>query len=270
MAKDRQVRSSGAAPEARRRGPAALSAVFAVVAIVAPAFARVTMSPSDGRSVYDLASVIAPDDARVMERRHKELLDKTGVAIVVVTVPELEGEEIADFAVRVGQSWGVGRKGEDRGVLVALAIAERRIYIATGYGVEGFLTDGRTGAILDQAAIPRLKGNDYGGALRAVSAALAAAAASEYGVTIDGVDPGDVVAIDPRELAIPGLLALIVLAVALYILIRHPILFALFLSNMRRGGGYRGGGFGGGFGGNSGFGGFGGGGFGGGGAGRGF
>ncbi len=245
----------------------ALCGALALLAASAPVLARVEMPPPDGRSVYDLASVIAAGDARVMEARHKELFDKTGVAVVIVTVPELDGEEISDFAVRVGQSWGVGRKGEDRGVVVALAIKERRIYIATGYGVEGFLTDGRTGAILDRVAIPHLKQNDYSGALLGVNAALVAASAAEYGVTIEGLDAGDAAGPGPRQVAIPGFLALLVLVLMLFILIRHPILFALFFSGMGRRGGYRGGG---GFGGNSGFGGFGGGGFGGGGAGRGF
>ena len=77
-----------------------------------------------------------------LERFHRELFAKTGVAIVVITVPTLDGEPVSDFAVRVGEEWGVGRRGEDRGIVVALAVAERDIFIAAGYGVEGYLPDG--------------------------------------------------------------------------------------------------------------------------------
>ena len=92
--------------------------------------------------------------------------------------------------MRVGQQWGVGRKAEDRGVVVALAIEERRVFIATGYGVEGFLPDGRVGSILDQEVVPSLRRDDFSTALTRASAALTAAAAREYGVTIEGLDQG--------------------------------------------------------------------------------
>ena len=241
-----------------------------------PASARVEVPRPDGRSIQDLAGVIASDDAALMERRHRELFDKTGVAIVIVTVPRLEGEPIEDFAVRAGQQWGVGRKAEDRGVVLALAIEERRVFIATGYGVEGFLTDGRVGSILDQEVVPSLRRDDFSAALTRASAALTAAAAHEYGVTIEGLDQvrggqGDGSASRPGPLATA--LLLIVAILVLVTVVRHPWLLWFSLSGpgrRGRGGGVSYGGFGGGFGGNSGFGGFGGGGFGGGGAGRGF
>ncbi len=260
-----------------RRGPAVASLALAIAWLGAgrPAAARVVLPPPSDRSVHDLAGVLPLEAVRTLERRHTELFGATGVAIVIVTVPRLEGEPIDDFAVRVGSEWGAGRKGEDRGIVVALSIEERRVFIATGYGVEGFLPDGRVGAILDQKVIPYLRVNDYPAAMLQASAALVGAAAQEYGVTVDGIGPGGRGVPGEGPWARPGpgalLLMVLVLAVALYLFIRHPILFWMFFSGPRRGGGgisY--GGFRGGFGGNSGFGGFGGGGFGGGGAGRGF
>ncbi|PYS95892.1 MAG: hypothetical protein DMF50_06885 [Acidobacteria bacterium] len=245
-----------------------------LLVLEAPASAHVEVPRAGDRSIQDRAGVIAPDDAALMERRHRELFDKTGVALVIVTVPRLEGEPIEDFAVRVGQQWGVGRKAEDRGVVVALAIEERRVFIATGYGVEGFLPDGRVGSILDQEVVPSLRRDDFSTALTRASTALTAAAAREYGVTIEGLDqgrggPGDGSASRPGPLATA--LLVIVAIVVLVTVVRHPWLLWFFLSGPgRRGRGVSYGGFGGGFGGNSGFGGFGGGGFGGGGAGRGF
>jgi uncharacterized protein len=272
---------------ARRRGPAWRAPAVAALALAAaslaaawlgtarPAAARVVLPPHSDRSVHDLAGVLPAQTIDILERRHKALFDATGVAIVMITVPRLEGEPIDDFAVRVGSEWGAGRKGEDRGIVVALSIEERRVFIATGYGVEGFLPDGRVGAILDRLVIPRLKANDYPEAMLQASAALVSAAAQEYGVTVDGIGPDGrgVPGAGPEVRFGPGafLLVILVLAVSLYLFIRHPILFWMFFSGPRRGGGgisY--GGFRGGFGGNSGFGGFGGGGFGGGGVGRGF
>jgi uncharacterized protein len=250
--------------------------VLATPALVPPAAAEVRLPPPGDRSVHDLASVIRPEDAATMERRHRALFDASGVAIVVVTVPDLEGEPIEDFATRVGTEWGVGRKGEDRGIVVALALAPRRIYVATGYGVEGFLPDGRVGALIDREVMPVLRQGDLSRALVQASAALVAAAAAEYGLNIDGLHPSrgarrqrpggpkSVVA-----LAVMALLALLFIIFAA----RNPAAAAILLAASRGGrgrgglGGFGGGGFGGGGGG---FGGFGGGGFGGGGAGRGF
>ena len=237
------------------------------------AMTQVVLPPHGDRSVHDLAGVIRQDHIQTMERFNKELFEKTGVAIVIVTVPTLEGEIIEDFAVRVGEQWGAGRRGEDRGIVLAVAVQERRIFIATGYGVEGYLPDGRTGRILDQYAIPYLRQNDYSNGILQTSAALVSASAEEYGVTIEGATPRATTTRTPsrsRESSPLGtifkILGFLFLA---YMFFRHPMLFLLLMSGGGRGGGgFSGGGFGGGGGG--GFGGFGGGGFGGGGAGRSF
>ena len=259
----------------------------AAVLVPAPAGATFRLPPHDARSVYDFASVVKADDAAQMERWHRALFDRTGVAIVVVTVPDLEDESIEDFATRVGTEWGVGKKGQDLGVVVALSLKPRKIFVATGYGVEGFLPDGRVGGILRSEVIPRLRQDDFSGGLRQASAALTSVAARQYGLTIEGLtEARDAGRPGGREERLPGpVVLLIIAAIFLFILVilpfvaRHPVLAAILFSNMRGGGRRGSGGFGGGFGsggfggggfGGGGFGGFGGGGFGGGGAGGGF
>lgn len=203
-----------------------------------------------------------------MEARHAELQRATGVAIVVITVPRLEGEPIEDFAVHVGQQWGVGTRGQDRGLVLAFALEERRIFLATGYGVESFLPDGRVGRILDEYALPQLRRGDFSEALFQTSRALVQIVEQELGGS-----PAEGKRRDAQPLA--SLLAVLVFVIVAYLAVRHPRLFLLLLMSgalggrgggRRRQGGFRGGGFGSG----GGFGGFGGGGFGGGGAGRGF
>jgi uncharacterized protein len=258
---------------ARLSPRAAVLAVALLIAAAPSPRAEVRLPPHGDRSVHDLARVLSPEDVAAMERMHRDLFARTGVAIVVVTVDSLEGESIEDFAVRVGEEWGAGRKGEDRGIVVALATADRRVFIATGYGVEGYLPDGRVGAILDDHAIPHLKREEWSAAMRRTSAALVAASAAEYGVTIEGSGP------PPRSGGRraggrPGVLQVILFliggAVLMYIFIRNPLLFVILMSGSGGRRGSRGRFGGGGFGGRGGFGGFGGGGFGGGGAGRGF
>lgn len=230
---------------------------------------QVEIPPPGGRSVHDFAGVLSAQAAAALEVNHRELFEKTGVAIAMVIVPSLAGEPSADLAVRVGETWGVGRAGEDRGIVVVIGIEERELFIATGYGVEGFLPDGRVGTIRD-AARPALARNDFSTGLLQISGAIVGAAAEEFGVDITGgvvaVPParGQSRSVSPFQQVV-GLLVLLVMG---YLAIRHPTLFLLILfSGMGRGMGGNRSGFGGGFGGGSGFGGFGGGGFGGGGAG---
>src|SRR6185369_2653387 len=90
-----------------------------LAAVSAHAWARLSLPPHGDRSVHDLAGVLDPASETTLERRHTELFQKTGVAILVITVPRLEDETLSDFAVRVGTEWGAGKKGEDRGIVVA-------------------------------------------------------------------------------------------------------------------------------------------------------
>jgi uncharacterized protein len=260
-------------------------ALLLLAAAVVPASAAVTPLPvRDGRSVYDEARIIRAEDLRQMEAWHRALFDSTGVAIVVITVPRLEEETIDEFAVRAGAQWGVGKKGDDRGIVIALSMDPRRIHVATGYGVEGYLPDGKVGAILDSEVMPHLKAGDYSRGLLQASAAFTSIAAQQSGLTIEGLQEKRAQG-RSRGRGGGGFFGVIFLLVVLFMVLsamRNPVLGALILSGMGRrrrgpggfGGGWGGGGFGGGgFGGggfSGGFGGFGGGGFGGGGAGRGF
>lgn len=257
-----------------RRAFLQLIAVLALWAGMPAVRAEIPLPQRGNHSVYDLAGVIDAADAATMERQQAALYRACGVAIVVITVPELDDEPIGDFAVRVGQSWGVGRKGQDRGLVVALAVAERKIFIATGYGTEGYLPDGRVGRLLDEYVVPHLQRNEFSRGMLEASSALVKASAEEYGVEIASLRqpvPAARGSRNGRDGRGGGIVAILMAVVFLYLAIRHPrLLLLMIVSGMFRGGrgGFGGGGFGGGGGG--GFGGFGGGGFGGGGAGRGF
>lgn len=224
--------------------------------------------------VNDFAGVISPADAARMETISREVLEKTGVSVVVATFPSIGDKDLNDYVNRLYQAWGIGKKGEDRGLLIFLALRERQIRIETGYGLEGILPDGRVGGILDENVIPYLKKGDYSlGLVKAVTA-VSLIVAGEAGVTLTG-DSISKPSSNRRELRNGGnfwLWFIILLIISLLGTRRGreylPLILMMLLSS-RRGGGGGGeldgfGGFGGGFGG------FGGGSSGGGGASRGF
>jgi uncharacterized protein len=248
-----------------------LSLILCIVAFLFNAATSVAEEkfPKPVGAVNDFAGVIPTDDKNRMEGLAREILEKTGTSIVVATVENIGDNEINDYVNRLYQSWGIGKKGEDKGVLIFLTVKERKFRIETGYGVEGILPDGLVGEILDKHTVPYLRQNDYGKGLFSAMIAVSSVIAKNANVSLTGHSSAN----QPerknsRQGRSLSLFHLILLALILILLIGTrqgrdmlPWLLLLFLSGGGRGGGF--GSFGGG-----GFGGFGGGGSGGGGASR--
>jgi len=223
--------------------------------------------PKPAGLINDFAGVIPQSEKQKMQILSTEVLQKTGTAVVVATVPTIGDEDDATYTNELYQAWGIGKKGEDKGVLIFLALKERRIRIETGYGVEGILPDGRVGEILDKYAVPLLKKDRYGEGLYNALAAVSLVVAKDANVELTG----EVKIYRPpqRQVRLFRFFPLIFIILILFSFLRRGrggILPLLLLGSLGGRGGF-GGGFGG-FGG--GFGGFGGGMSGGGGAGRGF
>lgn len=134
--------------------------------------AQIPERPKPARLVNDFANVLSDSEQQNMESALEQFARKTSTQIVVVTVPDLEGYDRADYAQRLGENWGVGQKGNDNGlvVLVKPKVGNSRgeVFIATGYGLEGVLPDAIVNStIVDNEMIPRFKNNDYYGGLAA-------------------------------------------------------------------------------------------------------
>lgn len=231
--------------------------------------------PRPTGAVNDFAGVISVEYRERMELLSREVLEKTGTAIVVATIATIGNEEFNRYVNRLYSAWGIGRTGEDKGVLIVLALKERKIRIETGYGVEGILPDGLVGEIRDRSVIPWLRTGDYGRGLFEGQAAIADIVAKNANVTLAG-QPSKAPVRTRRDGGginpILGLIALLVLASLLGTRPGREMLSLILLGMLSGGGRGSGGGFGdhdGGFGdfGGGGFGGFGGGSSGGGGAG---
>ena len=120
-----------------------------------------------------------------MEALAREVLQKTGTAVVVATVETIgENEEYNLYANGLYKAWGIGKKGKDKGVLIFFTVKERKIRIETGYGVEGILPDGLVGEILDKYVVPLLKEGNYGKGLYNAMYACSAYIAKDAGVQL--------------------------------------------------------------------------------------
>jgi len=219
--------------------------------------------------VYDTASVIPSAYEQKINAITRELLQKTRIPVVVVTMPDIGGAEYNDYATRLYEEWGIGEKGEDKGVLIFVTVKERKMRIETGYGVEGILPDGLCGEIRDRYMTHLLKENKFGEGLLNGTLAVAQVIAKDSGITLTGQVP-----LKTAKKRRSGLsfLPLILIFIFIFSSRRRGGSWLLLPLLIGGGGGrYGSGGFGGSFGGfGGGFGGFGGGMSGGGGAGGGF
>lgn len=228
--------------------------------------------PRPRGAVNDFASLIPSNMESKMENLAREILQKTGTAIVVATIQSLGDNEPGIYANELYEYWGIGKKGEDKGILILLALEERRVRIETGYGVEGILPDGRVGNILDQYVVPLLKQGQYDQGLLNGMIAVGQVVAEDAGVKIgEGYRPAPVRTRSGQRRG-TGIFPILFLLFFMFSMFSRrgrgmlPLLLLMGMTGRRSsfGGGFGGGGFSGGFGG------FGGGLSGGGGAGRGF
>jgi uncharacterized protein len=251
---------------------AACLAFLAVVFFLASTLAVAERPfPKPRGPVNDFAGVISPQYESKISALAREVLEKTGTAIVVVTMPDIGGAEYNDYANRLYSAWGIGKKGEDKGVLIFVTVKERKMRIETGYGVEGILPDGLVGEIRDRYMIPYLRKNQFGEGLFNGTLAIAQVIAKNAGVRLTGTSAV------PRRIkksrsGLSFLPFLIFIVIFLFFSRRRGGSWLFFLPFFFGGGrGFGGGGMGDSFGGfGGGFGGFGGGMSGGGGAGGGF
>jgi uncharacterized protein len=243
--------------------------ILACLAAMSGATQAHSAFPAPRGAVNDFAGVLSPDTAARMEALAAEILQKTGTAVVVGTFKTLDGDDPDQFANELYEFWGIGKKGEDKGVLIMLAVQERRVRIETGFGVEGALPDGLVGSILDRYVVPLLKQNRFEEGLFNAMAATGQVLAKDAGTEITGMQAAPAQRRSSGRRASPLALLPFLIIFVIMMCTRSgrrmlPLLLLMSLSGGRGGGGFGGGGFSGGFGG------FGGGMSGGGGAGRGF
>jgi uncharacterized protein len=240
-------------------------AVLLALAVAAWGLDTKTLKPTG--YVNDFSNTLDASSKQTLEEYCANLERVTGVQMAIVLVNTLDDEPVEDVANRLYREWGIGKKGKDEGILILLAVKDRKSRAELGYGIEPIISDGAAGGILRQIR-PILQQGNYGGALLAAAEQMGTTIAQSKGVQLDGPEPLRVTGRQPRPTSIPFPLILLGLFFLLWLLGRGGrggsgtgFLTGMILGNMMggRGGGWGGGGFGGGGGGGGGFGGFGGG-----------
>lgn len=255
----------------RHRVGLLLIALLGIVRLEAQDDALFPPKPDPAVYVHDYSGWLSEQEKAALEMKLRRYADTTSTQVVVMIRPDIGDYDRASYAFELGNRWGIGRKDKNNGVVVLIVSdpPQRGVFIATGYGAEGALTDLMAGQIVRHLMIPRFKEGRYFEGINAGLDGIMAALAGEF--QADHLE---------EALRIP-LWVVIVFLLLMFLFVRYMIKHGTMYTGTGpmhrgpvrtyRGGRHWGGGFGGGFGGGSwgggGGGGFGGGSFGGGGAG---
>ncbi|MBO9518561.1 MAG: TPM domain-containing protein [Porphyrobacter sp.] len=137
-----------------------------------PVAAQPNLPPRPDGPVYDGANIISPADKALLDARLRAYNETTGRAVIVATVPSLEGQEIEPFAQTLAEGWGIGGAESENGVLFLVAPNERRMRIHTARGVQERMTDIMSGRIIRDVVTPRFKAGDLSGGIVAGTDAI--------------------------------------------------------------------------------------------------
>ena len=205
------------------------------------------IKPTERFFVNDFSNVLSAEAEDKIYAAGVQLQEKTEAQVVAVTVPSLNGADIDQYKVELARKWGIGQEEEDNGVLLLLVTEDREVAIATGYGLEGALTDSKTGRLLDTYAVPHFKNDDFSTGMVETYLAIVNEVYIEYGMEPStGYVPVEKLPQEqPEEEINIGVMAMSVIAFIILIAVSSKtghVPFIFFPGGGRRGGGFRGGG----------------------------
>ncbi len=222
----------------------AFIAVLFALFVTVQAHATLAFPQLTGR-VVDNAGILSAEVQQKLTAYLAEHEQQTGNQVVVVTVKDLGGTDIADYGYQLGRAWGIGQKAKNNGALIIIAPNQRSTRIEVGYGLEGALTDAQSKLIIENGMLPHFRKGDYdGGAIEGTVDVLR---------TLGGKPTGAEAIPDPEQhehgSPFGGIIFFVILFVLWAVFGRSlwPLLLLASMGGGRGGGGWGGGSGGGGF-----------------------
>ena len=168
----------------------ALRTAAMLLSLVAPAWAQ-QLPPELTQPVNDFANVIDPQSEAELDRRIRELKQASGDVVIIATIDTFQPDyaTLREYAVRMfeNRGRGIGDKGKDNGLLVVVAVKDRRVEVEVGYDLEQFITDGYAGEVSRTAMAPYFARGEYGVGLLEGATRMISRIAEARGVTLTGV-----------------------------------------------------------------------------------
>lgn len=182
-------------------------------------FASEIPNPVGDIFVQDFAKVLKPEEAKELIELGKSVEKNTGAQVAVLTVESLEDDEIKNFSNEAFRKFKLGQKDKDDGVLLVVAMKEKKIRIEVGYGLEGILTDVKTGSLLDSFAIPALQEGKPNQAIK-----------TTYKALVKEIDKNADVKTGEKKESLPAWQIAIIVIVIIAVVILDMLFFGGFLT----------------------------------------
>ena len=206
--------------------------------------------------IYDEDNIIDDDIEQKLNTMLVDLESQTEAEVVVISVEGLLDKSIEDYANKLFNTLGIGKKGKDNGILLLISRSDEKVRLEIGRGLEGCLNDAKCGSILDDFFVPYRESDEYTKATDLTIQAVLKVLSEEYEITIKGLDTEAIQIEDPKQLTM-WQWALIIFAILIVLIVIECIsghfmgdgfgdgIIFLILTSFD--GGDSGGGFGGGF-----------------------
>lgn len=154
--------------------------VLLLMAMPLAGFSQRAVPAHEGIWVHDEAHILSAQTVQALEYQLQAHRDSTSNQIAVLIVPSLDGDDIDSYANRVFNDWKLGNKTNDNGVLLLIALQEKRMRIEVGQGLEGVLTDLMSSRINRNEVAPHFRVQDYDGGVQAGVSAIIQVIKGEY------------------------------------------------------------------------------------------
>lgn len=190
--------------------------------LLAPGLTLVTRgaglpSPTSDFYINDFANILDSETERYIANAAATLENKTTAQLVVVTMTNIGDQTFEHYTIDLFRKWGIGSKDKNNGVMIFLDLEGRRSRIEVGYGLEGALSDGKTGRIQNDYMVPYFEKNDFDEGIRQGFNALLVEIYKEYNIDIDSISgfetpvKGEEEHTIPTPVVIAGIILLVIL-----------------------------------------------------------
>ncbi|RZL10412.1 MAG: TPM domain-containing protein, partial [Pedobacter sp.] len=154
--------------------------IFLLLSLLSVAVFSQEFPAKSGTLVTDYTNTLSPQQKQSLEQKLVAFNDSTSIQLAVVVMKSTGEYDINEYAVGLGRKWGIGGKEKNTGVLLLIAVGDRKMAIQTGYGMEGVLPDIYTKQIQENNIKPYFKSGDYYSGINAGVDAIISVTKGEY------------------------------------------------------------------------------------------
>lgn len=156
--------------------------LFSIIFMFCFSCAKCVVQPTKNFYINDYAGILNQETQDYVLNNSVALCEKTGAQVVVVTVKNLENKKLEEYALDLARNWGIGSSEKGNGLLILLALQERKVRVEVGKGLEGCLNDSKVKRIINDCGVPYFKKDDWNTGVKVLYTEFLTRIYSEYNI----------------------------------------------------------------------------------------